>query len=128
MLGGLPVSPTVAGAVVAGLVLLLAVGGYLRSRGGGDGKYDDPEAQAAHEAAQRRDESEAAPVGSVHEAVVTETNTDSQGNEAVVKVNGLVVFVDREVPGEVATGDTIRLKIASHSQNAAHAVFLEALD
>jgi len=125
MVAGLPVSLPVLAAV--GLVVLLLLG-YALTRGSGDGKYDDPEAQAAHEAAQRRDEVEAAPVGSVHEAVVTETDTDSQGREAVVKVNGLVVFVDQDVPAGVATGDTIRLKIASHSENAAHAVFLEALD
>lgn len=126
MVAGLPVSlPVLVAVVVVGLLLV----GYALTRGGGgDGKYDDPEAQAAHEAAQRRDEDEAAPVGSVHEAVVTDTDTDSQGREAIVKVNGLVVFVDQDVPSGVETGDTIRLKIASHSKNAAHAVFLEALD
>lgn len=122
---GLPLALVAGGGI---LVLVLLLAGRAVLGGGGDGKYDDPEAQAAHEAAQARDESEAAPVGSVHEAVVTETDTDSQGREAVVKVNGLVVFVDREVPGGVEVGDTIRLKIASHSNNAAHAVFLEKLD
>jgi predicted RNA-binding protein with TRAM domain len=121
----LPVPLPAAGAAVAALVLV-ALGGYALARG--DEKYDDPEAQAAHEAAQARDESEAAPVGSVHEAVVTETDESTQGREAVVRVRGLVVFVDHEVPASVATGDTIRLKVTSHSENAAHATFLAALD
>ena len=115
--------------VVAGggvLVLVLLLLG--RTMLGGDGKYDDPEAQAAHEAAQRRDESEAASIGSVHEAVVTETDDTTQGREAVVTVDGLVVFVDEDVPSSVETGDTIRLKVTSHSDNAAHAMFLETLD
>ncbi|MFB6207389.1 MAG: hypothetical protein ABEJ05_12780 [Haloglomus sp.] len=117
-------------ALVAGggvLVLLLLLLGRL-ALGGGDAKYDDAEAQAAHEAAQRRDESEAAAVGSVHEAVVTEVDDATRGREAVVNVNGLVVFVDEDLPDTVETGDTIRLKITSHSENAAHAMFLEALD
>lgn len=116
-------------ALVAGggvLVLLLLFAGRVVL--GGDAKYDDPEAQAAHEAAQGRDEGEAAPIGSVHDAVVTETDDTSQGREAVVKVEGLVVFVDRDVPGTVGTGDTIRLKITSHSENAAHAMFVTKLD
>ena len=116
-------------ALVAGggvLVLLLLFAGRVVL--GGDAKYDDPEAQAAHEAAQGRDEGEAAPIGSVHDAVVTETDDTSQGREAVVKVEGLVVFVDRDVPATVGTGDTIRLKITSHSENAAHAMFVTKLD
>lgn len=110
----------VAGGGVLVLVLLLAGRLVL----GGDGKYDDPEAQAAHEAAQARDEGEAAPIGSEHRAVVTETDETSQGREAVVKVEGLVVFVDQDVPDHVETGDTIRLKVTSHSDNAAHAMYL----
>ena len=116
-------------ALVAGggvLVLLVLFAGRVVL--GGDGKYDDPEAQAAHEAAQGRDEGEAAPIGSVHDAVVTEIDDTSQGREAVVTVEGLVVFVDRDVPGTVGTGDTIRLKITSHSENAAHAMFVTRLD
>lgn len=110
----------VAGGGVLVLVLLLAGRLVL----GGDGKYDDPEAQAAHETAQARDEGEAAPIGSEHRAVVTETDETSQGREAVVKVEGLVVFVDQDVPDHVETGDTIRLKVTSHSDNAAHAMYL----
>jgi predicted RNA-binding protein with TRAM domain len=110
----------VAGGGVLVLVLLLAGRLVL----GGDGKYDDPEAQAAHEAAQARDEGEAAPIGSEHRAVVTETDGTSQGREAVVTVEGLVVFVDQDVPDHVESGDTIRLKITSHSDNAAHAMYL----
>ncbi|TSD09424.1 hypothetical protein DP107_16080 [Haloglomus irregulare] len=116
-------------ALVAGggvLVLLVLFAGRVVL--GGDVKYDDPEAQAAHEAAQGRDEGEAAPIGSVHDAVVTEIDDTSQGREAVVTVEGLVVFVDRDVPGTVGTGDTIRLKITSHSENAAHAMFVTRLD
>jgi predicted RNA-binding protein with TRAM domain len=115
----------VAGGGIFVLVLLLAGRLVL---GGGDGKYDDPEAQAAHEAAQARDEGEAAPIGSVHEAVVTETDETSQGREAVVKVEGLVIFVDQDVPDSVGPGDTIRLKITSHSDNAAHAMFVTKVD
>jgi predicted RNA-binding protein with TRAM domain len=115
----------IAGGGVLVLVLLLLGRAVL---GGGDGKYDDPDAQAAHEAAQARDEDEAAPVGSVQEAVVTETDDTSQGREAVVKVNGLVVFVDQDVPDTVEAGDTIQLKITSHSENAAHAMFVTKLD
>lgn len=114
----------VAGGGVLVLVLLL-VG---RTLLGGEAKYDDPEAQAAHEAAQRRDEGEAAPVGSEQTAVVTETDDTSHGREAVVKVDGLVVFVDQDVPDTVETGDTIRLKVTSHSENAAHAMFVTKLD
>jgi predicted RNA-binding protein with TRAM domain len=110
----------VAGGGVLVLVLLLAGRLVL----GGDGKYDDLEAQAAHEAAQARDEGEAAPIGSEHRAVVTETDGTSQGREAVVTVEGLVVFVDQDVPDHVESGDTIRLKITSHSDNAAHAMYL----
>ena len=116
-------------ALVAGggvLVLLLLLAGRVVL--GGDTKYEDPEAQAAHEAAQGRDEAEAAPIGSVHDAVVTETDDTSQGREAVVTVEGLVVFVDQDVPDTVGTGDTVRLKITSHSDNAAHAMFVTRLD
>jgi predicted RNA-binding protein with TRAM domain len=45
-----------------------------------------------------------------------------------VKVNGLVVFVDQNVPDTVETGDTIRLKVTSHSENAAHAMFVTKVD
>jgi predicted RNA-binding protein with TRAM domain len=114
----------VAGGGVLVLVLLLLARAVL----GGDTKYDDPDAQAAHEAAQARDEGEAAPVGSEQTAVVTETNDTSQGREAVVKVDGLVVFVDQNVPDTVGTGDTIRLKVTSHSENAAHAMFVTKVD
>jgi len=115
----------IAGGGVLVLVLLLLGRAVL---GGGDGKYDDPDAQAAHEAAQSRDESEAAPVGSEQTAVVTETNDTGHGREAVVKVNGLVVFVDQNVPDTVETGDTIRLKVTSHSENAAHAMFVTKVE
>jgi predicted RNA-binding protein with TRAM domain len=116
-------------AVVAGggaLVLVLLLLGRVVL--GGDEKYDDPEAQAAHEAAQARDESEAAAVGSVHDAVVTEVDDATRGREAIVKVNGLVVFVDQDLPDSVGVGDTIRLKITSHSENAAHAMFVTRVD
>ena len=110
----------VGGAALAVLLVLVVV--LLRLRGG-DGKYDDAEAQAAHERAQERDAAEAAPVGTETTAVVLEL-VDG-GETARVSVNGLYTFV-HDVPGDVGENDTVRLKVTNHSPdgNAAQATYL----
>lgn len=100
----------------------------LFSRGGSststDRKYADPDAQRAHEQALERPLEEAIPVGNEYTTVVLE---ELPGNELRVKINGVNVFVDSNVPAAVSEGDTIRVKITHHSGkgNAAHARVLD---
>ncbi|RNJ27207.1 hypothetical protein [Halosegnis longus] len=103
------VEPTTIAAAVGGLVVLAGIAALLG--GNGDDKYDDPEAQAAHEQAQQRDPSDVAPVGSEHTTVVQEL-VDG-GETARVSIQGLYVFVE-DIPSDVSKNDTIDIKITDH--------------
>lgn len=114
---------TLAVAAAAGVALLVVGLVGARLRGGSDEKYDDPEAQRAHERAQQCDPGEVAPVGMETTTVVQEL-VDG-GETARVSVEGLYVFVE-DVPGDVDETDTIEIKITDHAPdgNAARATFL----
>ena len=103
------VEPTTVAAIGGGLVVLVGLAVLLRSDS--DDKYDDPEAQAAHEQAQQRDPSGVAPVGSEHTTVVQEL-VDG-GETARVSIQGLYVFVE-DVPSDLAENDSIDIKITDH--------------
>ncbi|MDZ7746757.1 MAG: hypothetical protein U5K28_09690 [Halobacteriales archaeon] len=100
---------TTLAAAVGGLVVLAGLATLLR--GNGDDKYDDPEAQAAHERAQKRDPSDVAPIGSEHTTVVQEL-VDG-GETARVSIQGLYIFVEN-IPSGLSEQDTIDIKITDH--------------
>lgn len=110
----------VAAAAVAVMLLVLL---RVWLRGGSEQKYDDPEAQRAHEQAQERDPSQTAPIGMETTTVVQELVDD--GGTARVSIEGLYVFVV-DIPDGTATNDSIRIKITDHAPdgNAARATFL----
>lgn len=110
-------------AIGAGVVLVLVVLFVtLRRR-----SSDERASRRAHEAARERDPPVA--IGGTYELGVTEFTDHHSGSRiAVGKVQGFVVFTE-DVPGSVAVGDVISVRVTSFNrgETSADATHLETL-
>ncbi|ELZ14902.1 hypothetical protein C477_19207 [Haloterrigena salina JCM 13891] len=107
-------SPVGVFALVAGVLVVLVVGSWLRKRVRGGRSAGRRQSYEKHEAAQEREPP--VDLGDVREAAVHEFTEHHTGERrAVCKIEGFVVFVE-EVPGDLSVGDVIELEVLSFNR------------
>lgn len=88
-------------------------------------KYDDPQAEAAHQRAQERDPSDVVKLGEEISLVLREVDYSSHPPTIMGRKNSLVIFVE-ETPQDLSKHQTVQVKVVDYGgQNtSAEAVFV----